>query len=644
MSGFFRLFLILSILGGGLAIALLGLHYPIVALLLFAAIAWGQRSSWRSSGAYGTAHWARLTDLWRAGTLGGSGWIMGRANLADPPSRSFGLRCLLSPSVSAKMACKLFFASIRRTTDRSLIRISDCIHAITIAPAGAGKSVAVLIPNLLSYAFSCVVVDPKGELFEATAEHRRTVLGHRIFRFDPFALKGPISSSATMNPLDFIDPSSETMIDDVRDLADSLVIQKGTETDPHWNQWTIIVLAAFMAFVCGCEADSTRRHLGLVRDIVASRPVYKDVLKTMRTVSGFGGVIAKLGQGMTWLIDREEGSVMSSVQRHSSWMDSPPVTRSLASTTFDPMLLRTGKVTVYLILPHDKLTTLAPLLRLWLSTILRVITKGEASEKSPVLFLIDEAANIGKVPALLEAVTLLRGYGIRIWLFFQSLEQLKTTYGPDASVILDNMGTQQYFGINSYQTAEELSKRLGNETILVKSENGGGSESRPTGSGGKDSGGGSKSSSWGWSTSEITRPLMRPEEILTLSGIAIIFHKSWPPIAASLVRYFEAPEFGYRRAKRPRGGLRRLLTAALWLLAVLGVLSLPGLSGCDLTVVSGLFGPAADTASGDLRPDPYDSITRSLQREPRPRPFIDAQMPGPLYDTPPATPARRNRW
>ena len=616
-----------------------------VALLLFAAIAWGHRGSWVSSGAYGTARWMGLADLWRAGMLVSSGWIMGRADLADPPSRGFGLRCLLSPSVSAKMACKLFFRAVRRKADRSLIRIRDGTHALTIAPSGAGKSVAVLIPNLLSYICSCVVIDPKGELYKATAEYRRTVLGHRVFRFDPMGVAGSVDGSATMNPLDFIDIISESMIDDVRDQADSLVLQKGTETDPHWNQWTIVVLAAFMAFVCGCEANDAKRNLSLVRDIVASRPVYKDALKTMRTVTGFGGVIARLGMGMTWLIDREEGSVMSSVQRHTSWMDSPAVARSLATTTFDPRLLRTGKVTVYLILPHNLLKTLAPLMRLWLSTILRVITKGEASEKSPVLFLIDEAANIGKVPALLEAVILLRGYGIRIWLFFQSLEQLKTTYGEHAPVILDNMGTQQYFGINSYQIAEELSKRLGNETILVKTENGGGSESRPTGGGGKDSGGGSKSRSWGWSTSEITRPLMRPEEILTMpDDIAFVFHKSLPPIAASLVRYYEAPEFGYRRAGRPRAGLRRLAAAVLWLLAAVGVLSLLGTSGCDLPAPYNLFAPAAAiTGSSEYR-SPFQGIDPDVANRKQPEPELPLLIPRPFDDPQPPTRARRFPW
>ena len=47
--------------------------------------------------------------------------------------------------------------------------------------AGAGKGVAVLIPNLLSYAGNCVVVDPKGELYDRTALHRKKKFGHQDY-------------------------------------------------------------------------------------------------------------------------------------------------------------------------------------------------------------------------------------------------------------------------------------------------------------------------------------------------------------------------------------------------------------------------------------------------------------------------------
>jgi type IV secretion system protein VirD4 len=84
--------------------------------------------------------------------------------------------------------CSAFFRS-RRAGD--FIRINDFVHLATFAPAGGGKSVSTLVPNLLSYAGNCVVIDPKGELYKITARHRRKEFGHRIVRLDPALLMGP---------------------------------------------------------------------------------------------------------------------------------------------------------------------------------------------------------------------------------------------------------------------------------------------------------------------------------------------------------------------------------------------------------------------------------------------------------------------
>ena len=103
---------------------------------------------------------------------------------------------------------------------------------------------------------------------------------------------------------------------------------------------------------------------------------------------------------------------------------------------------------------------------------------------------------------------MLRGFRHPVWLFFQSLEQLKRCYGDKAVEILDNIGTQQYFAINSLETATHLSKRIGDGTILTESYNSNVSRSRPTG--GMASGeGGSFSTSDGVTHNEAGRPLIR---------------------------------------------------------------------------------------------------------------------------------------
>jgi type IV secretion system protein VirD4 len=371
-----RLMLVLALLVFTLAAVFVCVQFPIVGLLVLGGAAWKRGRPLHQLGTtFGTARFASLKNIYRSGLRQPSGGvIVGRASLAEQPSKWQAIRFLLSPRISSAEACRLFASAFWQRRDSGFIRIHDFVHLMTVAPAGAGKSVSVIIPNLLQYQGSCVIVDPKGELYHATAEHRRKVLGHKIIRHDPFGLAGSYASpSDTLNPLDFV-RDNDDLVEEVRTIAESMVTRKGTEPDPHWNDWAVVIIASFMAFVCGCEADASRRHLGIVRDLVSSRDAFREATKKMKEVKAFGGIIARFGHIMSWLVDRELGSVMSSVQRHTNWMDSPTVAASLEKSTWDPRSLRSGKVTVYLMLPHDKLTTLAPLMRLWLSTILRVVT------------------------------------------------------------------------------------------------------------------------------------------------------------------------------------------------------------------------------------------------------------------------------
>ncbi|KAJ3052077.1 hypothetical protein HK102_011944, partial [Quaeritorhiza haematococci] len=346
---------------------------------------------------------ASFADLARNRLLGDDGLVLGCARLVGGPSLWQALNGLFSHSVDSEAACRQFFSLFRRCrwATQRLIRLKEFVHLATFAPAGRGKSVCVLIPNLLSYVKSCVVTDPKGELFTTTGEHRRQKFGHRIIRLDPFGLCGP--GSDTFNPLLFIDASAEDFLDQCRDLANMLVVRTGQEHDSHWVDSAEIVLTAFIAYVCACEANPAERTLNLVREIISSRSSYARAVETMQQVESHHGVIKRLGHVLSWFQDKELSSVLTTVQRCTQFLDSPVVARNTSSSSFDPRCLRTKRATIYLILPHDKLVTLAPLMRMWVGMILRTITRGVPDDRNRVLFLIDEAAHLGKIQVLEDA-------------------------------------------------------------------------------------------------------------------------------------------------------------------------------------------------------------------------------------------------
>ena len=527
----------------GFGLAIIGMQLPVPLVLIVAGVALNRlRRVARSGWSHGTARLADLSVLIRSRMLGSSGLILGTTGIMPRPSFWEGLCGLWSSRNPADIASYLFLYALggsKWVSDR-MIRIHAFTHLATFAPTGRGKGISVLIPNLLSYTQSCVVTDPKGELFQCTSKHRHKRFGHRIIRLDPYGICG--SGSDRLNPLDFIDDKRSDFLDQCRVLADLLIFQSGKEVEPYWNEAARSVLTAFIAFVCACEDNPEKRNLDTVRDLVSSRRGYTKALEIMQQVESHGGVIQRLGHMLTWHVDRELGSVLSNVQRHTEFLDSPIITRNTCSSSFNPMTLRTGQATIYLCLPHDKLETTAPLMRTWIGIILQTITRGIPSERNPVLFFLDEAAHLGKIRRLENAVTLMRGMGIRLWFFFQSLHQLQECYGEKAKIILDNIDTQQFFAINDVDNAEAISKRIGDATISVVShgKNSGSSWQRG------ESGHQSSSSSDGWSTnvSDTGRRLFQASELITLpEDVALIFHRNMPVIAAHLIKYYNHPSF-----------------------------------------------------------------------------------------------------
>lgn len=569
-----RVMLVMACGVAAIGVAVISFRFPVIGWGLLGLLAWRKFHRRSVTDSYGSAVIASPSQMERGGLLSEDGLILGRC-LADPPSLREAVLGLFSPSISSALACRAFFAATfsRRWLSDRLIRVSNNVHLLTCSPAGGGKSVAALIPNLLAHRGNCVIVDPKGELFRAVAEHRRRKFGHKIIRLDPFGVCGP--GGDTLNPFDFIDHRADDFVDQVRDLADMLVIRPHDEKDPYWNASACANVAALSSFVCGAEPDPARRNLGTVRAIAASRGKYAQAVEIMQQTDACQGVIATLGGSLTWHEGKELASVQTTLATHTNFLDSPVVKRNTASSSFDPMILRTGKADIFLILPHDRLQSLSRLQRLWIGTIMRRTTRGTPTERNPVLWLLDEMAHIGHMQAIEDATTLMRGMGVRLWFIFQSLGQIKTCFGEKAATVLDNIGTQQYFGINSYETADDISKRIGDATIGITSGNDTSGHSYSTGNHAQPQSG-NRSTSQSITRSEIARRLLKPEEVLTLNdNVCLIFHKNLPVCLGRLVKFYEAPEFKRGGTAAPRRlGLAAVIMAVAILFASTSVTSL----------------------------------------------------------------------
>jgi len=181
------------------------------------------------------------------------------------------------------------------------------------------------------------------------------------------------------------------------------------------------------------------------------------------------------------------------------------------------------------------------------------------------LFVLDEAGTaLGYMPAIEQGVTLLRSYGLKMAFFFQSIGQLAETFPGRESVLLDNT-EQIYFGIQSFDTAEKVSKMLGTATNVLESANESESRSWQRSGGNPQGDGVTVNRSYGKNFSDHGRELLRPEEVLTLNGdFLVAFLRGLPPILARRVKWFEDPEF-----RSTRSTWRQIAALVWWLLLVM---------------------------------------------------------------------------
>jgi type IV secretion system protein VirD4 len=377
-------------------------------------------------------------------------------------------------------------------------------------------------------------VDFKGELAAATMKRRRR-MGHRIVLLDPYRMV--TNSPDTFNPLQFIDKNSPYAIDEIRDLAESQVIRTGQEKEPHWNDVAEAWLGAMTAAVVQ-YGDADDRSLQTVRGLLSDPQKMEMAIKLLCGSDAWQGMLARMGHQLTHFKDKELGSTLTTVNRHLRYLDTLAVAASTRTSSFDPSGLVRGKMTVYLVLPPEHARAQSPLLRMWISSMLRAVVRGGLQERKLVHFVLDEAASLGHLEQLDDAVDKYRGYGCRLMFFYQSLGQLKKCFpeGQDQN-LLSNV-TQVFFGVNEPQTAEYVSNRLGEQTIVVDS----GGRSRGTSQqySVRDYGSSTTSSNSNHNWQQHGRKLLKPEEVMALSPrTAITFAPGVPPIGTRLIRYYE---------------------------------------------------------------------------------------------------------
>lgn len=488
--------------------------------------------------------------------------ILGR--LGNPAQLMSGIRQGYEPSMFELMNGLVgLFSSHSKD---SLLGWAGDGHLITVAPTRSGKGIGLVVPNLLHYPGSVIVVDPKGENYAITADFRRKVLKQEVVCLDPFHVVSGYTDS--INPLDgivdyrkppatYLEQNPE-LGDIAANIAEAMIMRAAGAKDPHWDDKARTLLKGFiLAVICG-KGPNRQRHLSEVRALLTQpfrsiEDFLYDVMKADGTAAG--GLLRRAANEILSSGKEELKSIISTALKHTEFLDSQLACNALGdydegcSGTYNLADLKSiGGVSIYMIIPPHHLTRYVRLIRLWVTMAMAAMTRSNVypADGCPVLFMLDEMAQLGTMEMMRQAVSLLAGYGMSIWMIWQDLSQLKALYEHDWPTFLANAKIQQFFGINDHETAKYISEMLGAATIEVSSSSSG--ENYKSGIIFNSKEGVNKSTS----LSEITRNILNPDEVRRLNRKAMItFVQGIPPILGERISYFEDPMFQHKSQPNP---------------------------------------------------------------------------------------------
>ena len=390
--------------------------------------------------------------------------------------------------------------------------------------SGSGKSASYVIPNAYQLLGSYVFTDPKGELYDKTAGF----LKHKGYDVKVLNLVNPQKSDG-YNPLMHI--SSEIDVDVIANTIVKGQKTEGSNADPYWDDMAEMLLKALIYYLLATRPEE-EQNLASCAELV--RAVNSD---------GGGNLLTELMNQLPYdhparmnyksieiAPEKTYGSILSTLQSKLGKFDSKEIAELTSTNTINFEDIGSKKTVVYVI-SSDTHTAYDFLLTIFFSQMIQHLydfaDKQGGALPQPTYFILDEFANIGKIPDFDKKISTSRSRKISFSVILQNLDQLEAVYEKSHETIIGNCDTTVFLGSNSQKTVEYFSKELGEKTI-----------ERDSWSVSKDK------HMWrqGYNKSDqiLARALMTPDELRRLDNdMCIIFEKGIKPIKAQKYYYFK---------------------------------------------------------------------------------------------------------
>lgn len=415
------------------------------------------------------------------------------------------------------------------------------------APTRSGKGVGVVIPNLLNWPDSVVVLDIKGENYDITAGYR-AAHGQAVYAFSPF---DEDARTHRWNPLTAVRSSPLHRVGDLLTVGQVFFPNDGggTSSEAFFNdQARNLFLGLGLVFL---ETPSLPRTIGeMLRQSSGKGRSLKDHLSGLITQRREEGnpLSDECADALQRLLSNSENTLSSVVATFNAPLTIFADAVVDAATSADDFRLedvRRRRMSVYVRIPPNRLVNARPLLNLFFSQLVSLNTQS-LPEQDPTLnvqclLVNDEFTAMGRVGVITNAAAFLAGYNLRLLTVVQAMSQLDAVYGDkEARTFATNHGLQILYAPREQRDADEYSAMLGHFT------------ERATSRGRSRSFSGHGSSTVSRNESEQRRALLLPQEFKELgSERLVVIFENCKPILAEKIRYYRDKAFSSRLMPAP---------------------------------------------------------------------------------------------
>ncbi len=363
-------------------------------------------------------------------------------------------------------------------------------HVVVYGGSGSGKTYGFVKPNLYQLHSSYVLTDPKGTLLPETGNLFEKK-GYHIYVLDTIDMK----NSMHFNPFVYIKESK-----DILTLANTLYANlkppdAGTPPDPFFDQAALLWMQATMGYLW-YEAPPEEQNIPTMLEILEADEVREDDETFENAVDMLFAELEKKDPRHFAVKQRKKykkaagktaKSILISIGSYLSPFDIPEVAELVS---YDELKIDTygdeGQKSILYVIISDTDTTYNFIPAILFTQMFNVLCYKADKEmggklKTPVQFILDEFANIGKIPGFKILIATIRSRMMSVIMMLQTQSQLKDNYKDAAETITGNCDSSIFLGGQEKSTLKDLEEMLGKETIDLWNNSETFSQNRSTG-------------------------------------------------------------------------------------------------------------------------------------------------------------------